>query len=128
MKRDYTVLVPNMLPWHFKLIVQVMKNYGYNAELLEHGGPKIAETGLKYVHNDTCYPAILVIGQFMDALLSGKYDLNKVALLLTQTGGGCRASNYIPLLRKALEKAGLAVRKTKAKEDWRCVSAKRRTL
>lgn len=106
MKRDYTVLVPNMLPWHFKLIIQVMKNYGYNAELLEHSGPEIAETGLKYVHNDTCYPAILVIGQFITALQSGKYDPDKTALILFQTGGGCRASNYIFLLRKALERAG----------------------
>ena len=74
MKKDYTILVPNMLPMHFKLMIQVMKNYGYKAELLETGGPDIPETGLKYVHNDTCYPAILVIGQFITALQSGKYD------------------------------------------------------
>ncbi len=108
MKHTHTILVPNMLPMHFKIILSTLNKDGYNAELLETTGSHIAETGLKYVHNDTCYPAILVIGQFMDALLSGKYDLNKVALLLTQTGGGCRASNYIPLLRKALEKAGLS--------------------
>ena len=107
MKKDYTILVPNMLPLHFKLIMSVMKTYGYNMELLETDGPQIAETGLKYTHNDTCYPAILVIGQFMDALLSGKYDTHKVALIMFQTGGGCRASNYISLIRKALAKAGM---------------------
>ncbi len=106
MKKDYTILLPNMLPRHFKLIMQVMKSYNYKCELLETEGPEIAEMGLKYVHNDTCYPAILVIGQFLNAIKSGKYDVNKVALILFQTGGGCRASNYIFLLRKALEKAG----------------------
>lgn len=106
MKKDYTVLVPNMLPRHFKLIMQVLKSYGYKTELLEGSGREVVETGLKYVHNDTCYPAILVIGQFINALQSGKYDVNKVALILFQTGGGCRASNYIFLLRKALERAG----------------------
>ena len=107
MKKTHTILVPNMLPMHFKMIGKVMSRSGYNLELLETSGPQIAETGLKYVHNDTCYPAILVIGQFIDALQSGKYDPDKVALILFQTGGGCRASNYIHLLRKALEKAGL---------------------
>ena len=108
MKKEYTILVPNMLPIHFKLISAIMKNYGYNLEVLETEGPQIAESGLKNVHNDTCYPALLVIGQFMDALESGKYDTNKVALMITQTGGGCRASNYIHLLRKALVKSGFA--------------------
>ena len=107
MKKTHTILVPNMLPMHFKLIGKVLERSGYKMELLETSGPQIAETGLKYVHNDTCYPAILVIGQFIDALQSGKYDPDKVALILFQTGGGCRASNYIHLLRKALEKAGL---------------------
>ena len=107
MKETHTILVPNMLPMHFKIIGKVMEKVGYQVELLETSGPQIAETGLKYVHNDTCYPAILVIGQFIDALQSGKYDPDKVALILFQTGGGCRASNYIHLLRKALEKAGL---------------------
>ena len=106
MRKDYVILAPNMLPMHFELILQVMRNYGYNMELLYTDGKEIAETGLKYVHNDTCYPALLVIGQFIDALKSGKYDPHKVALILFQTGGGCRASNYISLLRKALEKAG----------------------
>lgn len=106
MKKDYTVLVPNMLPMHFKLIAKIFGTYGYNFELLENSGPAIAETGLKYTHNDACYPAVLVIGQFMDALLSGKYDPHKTALIMFQTGGGCRASNYISLIRKALVKAG----------------------
>lgn len=74
MKRDYTILVPNMLPMHFEMIVQVLRNYGYRLDLLRSSGHKIADTGLKYCHNDACYPAILVIGQFIDALQSGKYD------------------------------------------------------
>ena len=106
MKKDYTILIPNMLPVHFKLIGKIMNNYGYNVELLETSGTHIADTGLKSVHNDTCYPALLVIGQFIDAIESGKYDKSKVALMITQTGGGCRASNYIHLLKKALEKRG----------------------
>lgn len=107
MIKDYTILIPNMLPMHFKLIASVMKTHGYTFEVLETEGPEIAETGLKYTHNDTCYPAILVVGQFMDALLSGKYDPHKTALIMFQTGGGCRASNYISLIRKALQKAGM---------------------
>ncbi len=107
MKKDYTILMPNMLPMHFKLLISVLEKFGYNFELLETSGPQIAETGLKYTHNDACYPAVLVIGQFMDALLSGKYDTHKVALIMFQTGGGCRASNYISLIRKALAKAGM---------------------
>lgn len=106
MKKDYKILIPNMLPMHFKLIIEILNKHGYNAELLEDSGKHISECGLKYVHNDTCYPAILVIGQFIHALQSGKYDPDKTALLLMQTGGGCRASNYISLLRKALKKAG----------------------
>ena len=107
MKKDYTILVPNMLPVHFKLISKILISYGYNIELLNTTGKHIADTGLKYVHNDMCYPALLVIGQLIDAVQSGKYDVHKIALLITQTGGGCRASNYIYLLRKALQKADL---------------------
>ncbi len=106
MKKDYTILVPPMLPMHFKMIISVLRTYGYTLELLEDMGPHIADMGLKYVHNDTCYPAILMIGEFMNAILSGKYDPHKVAIIMFQTGGGCRASNYISLLRKALKKAG----------------------
>lgn len=106
MRKDYTILIPTMLPVHFKLIAKILERYGYHAEPLVNYGRNVVDSGLKYVHNDACYPALLVVGQFIDALESGKYDTHKVALLFTQTGGGCRASNYIPLLRKALEKAG----------------------
>lgn len=102
MKKDYTILVPNMLPIQLGLICQLMCNYGFNMELLDTEGPGIVDQGLKNVHNDTCYPALLVIGQLMDAIESGKYDTHKIALILPQTGGGCRASNYIHLMRKAL--------------------------
>lgn len=108
MKRDYTILVPQMLPVHFKLIGGILRRQGYNIEFLENVGYSVTENGLQNVHNDTCYPALLAIGQILDAIKSGKYDLNKIALLLPQTGGGCRASNYIYLLRKALEKNGLS--------------------
>lgn len=107
MKKDYTILIPNMVYIHFRMLCKLFHEYGYNVELLTNESQAVVDAGLKYVHNDTCYPALLVIGQFMDALNSGKYDLNKVALMITQTGGGCRASNYIHLLRKALKKAGL---------------------
>lgn len=105
--QGYTILVPNMLEFHFSLIEKVLRLNGYNAVVLKNHGPNVMAEGLKYVHNDTCVPALLVIGQFLDALHSGKYDLHKTALIISQTGGGCRASNYIFLLRKALRKAGL---------------------
>ena len=105
-KEGYTILAPNMAPIHFRLFENLFASYGYNVEILQTRGRQIVDEGLKYVHNDTCYPALLVIGQFLDALNSGKYDLDHTALLITQTGGGCRASNYIHLLRKALVKAG----------------------
>lgn len=108
MKKDYTILIPDMLPVHFKLLRNIFAQQGYRVGLLKNTGRKVVDTGLKYVHNDTCYPALLVIGQMISALQSGKYDVNKVALMITQTGGGCRASNYIHLLRKALQKAGLS--------------------
>ena len=107
MAKDYTILVPNMAPIHFELLKNVFRENGYRLEILQNEGRAVVDAGLKYVHNDTCYPALLVIGQFINALQSGKYDLNKTALMITQTGGGCRASNYIHLLRKALIKAGL---------------------
>ncbi len=106
MKKDYTVLIPNMLPMHFNLIAKVFSSYGIRSELLLTEGQHIKDTGLRYCHNDTCYPAIIVIGQFIDALQSGKYNPDKTALIMFQTGGGCRASNYINLIRKALAKAG----------------------
>ena len=106
MKKTHKILIPNMAPVQFRILAAVMEQAGYTCELLENCGSQVSELGLKYVHNDTCYPALLVIGQFLDALASGKYDLDHTALIITQTGGGCRASNYIHLLRKALVKAG----------------------
>ncbi|MDR0936608.1 MAG: 2-hydroxyacyl-CoA dehydratase [Oscillospiraceae bacterium] len=106
MKREYTLLLPNMLPFHGRLMQRCFELHGYKCVTLETNHRGIAELGLKYVHNDTCYPALLVIGQFIDALNSGLYDVNNVALMITQTGGGCRASNYIHLLRRALKRAG----------------------
>ncbi len=106
MRETHTILAPNMAPIQFSLMRDVLETEGYKVELLVNEGPQVVEKGLKYVHNDTCYPALLVIGQMIDALDSGKYDLNRIALAITQTGGGCRASNYIHLLKKALINAG----------------------
>lgn len=103
MKETHTILIPDMLPVHFGLFTKVFGSYGYKMELLTTASREVVDEGLKNVHNDTCYPALLVIGQFMEALKSGRYDVNKVALMITQTGGGCRASNYIHLLRKCLK-------------------------
>jgi len=107
MKEEYTLLMPQMLPVTFSMMKRLLELEGYKVELLDTTHRGIIETGLKYVHNDTCYPALLVIGQLIEAINSGKYDTNKIALFMSQTGGGCRASNYIHLLRKALQKAGL---------------------
>ena len=107
MKATHTILVPMMLPIHFEMLCEIFRQDGYKVELLKSKDRSVVDEGLKNVHNDTCYPALLVIGQMMDALKSGKYDLHKVALLITQTGGGCRASNYLSLLRKALYNAGM---------------------
>ncbi|MBR3421053.1 MAG: 2-hydroxyacyl-CoA dehydratase [Ruminococcus sp.] len=104
MIKTHTILVPNMLPVHFRLLMAIFEHKGYKVELLENDSRAVVDEGLKNVHNDACYPALLVIGQFMDALNSGKYDPNTTALMITQTGGGCRASNYIHLLRKAVAK------------------------
>jgi len=106
MKKTHTILIPNMLPVHFSLIGKILEQEGYSVHILDNEGPEIVEAGLKYVHNDMCYPAIIVIGQMIAALNSGKFDKDKTALLISQTGGGCRASNYLHLLRKALIKAG----------------------
>ncbi|MDC7246775.1 MAG: 2-hydroxyacyl-CoA dehydratase, partial [Sphaerochaetaceae bacterium] len=106
MRKTHTILAPSMAPIQFSLLVQVLAQEGYRVKLLTNEGPQVVQKGLKYVHNDTCYPALLVIGQMIDALDSGMYDNSKVALAITQTGGGCRASNYIHLLKKALIRAG----------------------
>lgn len=109
MKKTHTILIPGMLPMHFSLLQAALVSCGYKAEVLHNTGREVIETGLKYVNNDICYPALLVIGQLINALESGKYDLEHTALIITQTGGGCRASNYIYLLRKALEKPALRI-------------------
>lgn len=106
MKREYTILIPQMAPFHFDLLSSTLNSFGYKAKVLKNQGTTIAYEGNKYVHNDTCVPAIYVIGQFLEAIKSGEYDVHKIALIITQTGGGCRASNYIHLLRSALKKAG----------------------
>ncbi|MCF0230244.1 MAG: 2-hydroxyacyl-CoA dehydratase, partial [Parasporobacterium sp.] len=103
----YTILAPQMAPIQFDLIKEAFDSEGYNFVLLENDNKHSIDAGLKYVNNDACYPSIIVVGQMMDALLSGKYDLNKTALLITQTGGGCRASNYIGFIRRALKNAGM---------------------
>lgn len=102
----YTILTPQMSPIHFKMLQSAMNSCGYNFEVLPSEQSCI-DMGLKYVNNDACYPSLIVVGQIMEALLSGKYDLHKVAVVITQTGGGCRATNYIGFIRRALEKAGL---------------------
>ena len=106
MKKDYTILCPQMAPIHFELLETAMRTAGYNLVLLRECTQKTVETGLKYVNNDACYPSILVTGQMIEALESGKYDPNKTALIMSQTGGGCRATNYIGFIRKALKDAG----------------------
>ena len=106
MKDEYTILIPQMAPIHFDLLETAVKTCGYNVKLLRECTPHTVETGLKYVNNDACYPSILVTGQMIEALQSGEYDLNKTALIMSQTGGGCRATNYIGFIRKALKDAG----------------------
>ena len=107
MRKDYTILCPQMSPIHFSLLQPAFNAAGYNLEVLPNDNKEAVDVGLKYVNNDACYPSLCVVGQIMDALLSGKYDLHKVAVVITQTGGGCRATNYIGFIRRALEKAGM---------------------
>ena len=107
MRKDYTILCPQMSPFHFSLLQAAFNSCGYNLEVLPNDNKHAVDVGLKYVNNDACYPSLIVVGQIMDALLSGKYDLHKVAVVITQTGGGCRATNYIGFIRRALEKAGM---------------------
>ena len=106
MKKDYTIVAPQMSPIHFSLVKSVIRSGGYKFDILKHASREDVETGLKYVNNDACYPAIMVIGQLIDAILEGKYDPDKVCLAITQTGGMCRATNYFGLIRKALIDAG----------------------
>ena len=106
MRKDYTILMPQMAPIHFDLLETAVNSCGYHVKLLKDCTQKTVETGLKYVNNDACYPSILTTGQMIEALESGEYDLNKTALIMSQTGGGCRATNYIGFIRKALKDAG----------------------
>ena len=107
MKKNYTILCPQMSPIHFDLIEPAVRSCGYNLEVLQNSDRTAIDTGLKYVNNDACYPSLIVVGQIMDALLTGKYDLEHTAVIMSQTGGGCRASNYIGFIRRALKRAGM---------------------
>ncbi len=104
--QKYTILSPQMAPIHFELLIKVFEEAGYNLELLPSVDPGAVEAGLRYANNDICYPSILVTGQIMEAVMSGRYDMDRTAVIITQTGGGCRATNYIGLIRKALKEAG----------------------
>lgn len=106
MKSEYKILIPAMAPYHFEYFVHTLKSEGYDAEVLKNTSFDVIHEGMKYSHNDICVPAMLVIGQFIDAIKNGGYDVHKVALIITQTGGGCRASNYVALIRKAFKQAG----------------------
>lgn len=106
MRKNYTILCPQMSPIHFDIIAPAFRSSGYNLEVLGNDNRDAVNTGLRFVNNDACYPSLLVVGQIMDAVLSSKYDMSKTAILMSQTGGGCRASNYIGFIRRALEKAG----------------------
>ncbi len=107
MRKDYTIICPQMSPIHFDILQPALRACGYNFVVLDNDNKHSVDIGLKYVNNDACYPSLLVVGQIMEALLSGKYDLNKTAIIMTQTGGGCRATNYIGFIRRALKKAGM---------------------
>jgi Uncharacterized protein conserved in bacteria len=107
MRKTHTILCPQMSPIHFNILEAAFKSAGYHLEVLPNDNKEAVDVGLKYVNNDACYPSLMVVGQIMQALLSGKYDLNHVAVIMSQTGGGCRASNYIGFIRRALEKAGM---------------------
>ena len=108
MRKNYTIICPQMSPIHFDLVEPAFRSCGYNFVVLDNDNKHSVDVGLKYVNNDACYPSLLVVGQIMEALLSGKYDLNKTAILMTQTGGGCRATNYVGFIRRALKKADMA--------------------
>ena len=106
MRKEYTILCPQMSPIHFELLESAFNASGYNLEVLPNDNKQAVDVGLKYVNNDACYPSLMVVGQIMEAILSGKYDTHKIAVIISQTGGGCRASNYIGFIRRALKKAG----------------------
>ena len=108
MRKNYTILCPQLSPIHFNILQAAFGASGYNLEVLPNDNKEAVDVGLKYVNNDACYPSLMVVGQIMQALLSGKYDLHKVAIIMSQTGGGCRASNYIGFIRRALAKADMS--------------------
>ena len=108
MRKNYTIICPQMSPIHFEIMQPAFNSCGYNFVVLDNDNKHSVDVGLKYVNNDACYPSLLVVGQIMEALLSGKYDLEKTAIIITQTGGGCRATNYIGFIRRALKKADMA--------------------
>ena len=108
MRKNYTILCPQMSPIHFDILQPAFNACGYNFVVLDNDNKHSVDVGLKYVNNDACYPSLLVVGQIMEALLSGKYDLNKTAIIMTQTGGGCRATNYVGFIRRALAKADMS--------------------
>ena len=99
----YTILAPQMSPIHFDILEPVFKKHGYNIVVLDNDDRRAVDVGLKFVNNDACFPSITVVGQIMQAVLSGKYDTDKLAVIMTQTGGCCRASNYVAFIRRALE-------------------------
>ena len=107
MRKDYTIICPQMSPIHFEILQPAFNACGYNFVVLDNDNKHSVDVGLKYVNNDACYPSLLVVGQIMEALLSGKYDLNKTVIIMSQTGGGCRATNYIGFIRRALKKADM---------------------
>ena len=107
MRKTHTILAPQMSPIHFRVLESAFRFSGYNLEILPEVDRQAIDVGLTYVNNDACYPSVLVVGQMMAALRSGRYDLSRTALLISQTGGGCRATNYIAFIRKALADAGL---------------------
>ncbi len=106
MRKDYTILCPQMSPIHFELLEPAFAASGYRIKVLPNDNKRAVDVGLKYVNNDACYPSLMVVGQIMEAILSGEYDTDKIAVIISQTGGGCRASNYIGFIRRALKKAG----------------------
>ena len=106
-KQHYTILAPQMSPIHFDILEPIFRHHGYNFEVLQNDDRAAIDAGLKYVNNDACYPSITAVGQLMEAVTSGRYDTDHLALIMSQTGGCCRASNYIAFIRRALKKAGL---------------------
>lgn len=109
MRKEYTILCPQMSPMHFEILEPAFRASGYKVEILPNDNKQAVNMGLKYVNNDACYPSLIVVGQIMDAILSGKYDTDHLAVIITQTGGGCRASNYIGFIRRALKKQDILI-------------------